>query len=292
MLIPSSKNSIRHNLSLNKAFDKVARSTDEPGKGMKWRIAPEASDDMVRNAYRIGRGGHRGGSSAPSSPGQYISQVPRELAAREPAARKRKASPAESPTPQHSSRAILTATPDRRLRSTALPGSARGLDDGSPSRSQLPTSAAPVSSFSTVPQSPTLGSSYLPEDSASFITPAPPRVHLRLAPPSTAQRPSKGMPTSSPAPFWRYADIGSTPLKPSAHFEMSPSRPGLVAFPQSSSPPRSAKSPVQSPAASVTAPAPAMASTPVHEAPAIATIAEVVPDPRPEKFDEKFDLTK
>ncbi|OAA54420.1 Transcription factor, fork head [Cordyceps fumosorosea ARSEF 2679] len=46
------QNSIRHNLSLNKSFDKVARSTDEPGKGMKWQIVPEAREEMVRNATK------------------------------------------------------------------------------------------------------------------------------------------------------------------------------------------------------------------------------------------------
>ncbi|KAH6604087.1 hypothetical protein Trco_007533 [Trichoderma cornu-damae] len=242
------QNSIRHNLSLNKSFDKVARSTDEPGKGMKWHIVPEAREEMVRNAFKIGRGGHRG-SSAPSSPSQlnYITHGPKDMLAKDPSsAQKRRASPLVSPPPQSSFRAIQS-TPDRGYdrqtgRSSALTA------DGSPlPRARKSTTAD--SSFSAFqPQSPTLTSSYLQDDGASFITPAPPRVHPKLAPPSTAQRPSQHMPTSSPAPFWKYADIGSTPLKPLAPYEVSPSRVvAREAPPQSSSPPAVGKSPPSSP---------------------------------------------
>ncbi|KAL7808439.1 fork head transcription factor-like protein [Trichoderma gracile] len=239
------QNSIRHNLSLNKSFDKVARTTDEPGKGMKWHIVPDAREEMVRNAYKIGRGGHRG-SSVPSSPSHlnYITHGPKDVLARDPSsAQKRRGSPLVSPPPQSALRGGLQSTPDRAYGRKA-DRSSGPTADGSP----LPRARKPDSSFSGFqPQSPTLTSSYMQDDNASFVTPAPPRVHPKLAPPSTAQRPSQHMPTSSPAPFWKYADIGSTPLKPLGPYEVSPSRVAREAPPRSSSPPALGKSPPSSP---------------------------------------------
>ncbi|KAI1212249.1 uncharacterized protein F4807DRAFT_457748 [Annulohypoxylon truncatum] len=268
------QNSIRHNLSLNKSFMKAPRSTDEPGKGMKWEIVPEAREEMIRVAYKGGRGGHRG-SSAPSSPSQpsqlsYITHGPRDVSNREPtSARKRKASPIASPPPK-SAMALsqVTVTPDRKY----LPTGPASFQDGSPLPRRKPLSAA-----DSLPQSPpTLSSSYLQDEGASFVTPAPHRVHPRLAPPSTAQRPSQHMPTSSPAPFWKYADITSTPLK-SLQYDLSPSKP--AALPESSSPPAAHdRSPIGSPTRS---------TRPTHsETQEKATVAD------DEEEEGGFDLTK
>lgn len=234
------QNSIRHNLSLNKAFDKVARSTDEPGKGMKWQIVADAREDMIRNAYKLGRGGHRG-SSAPSSPNQlnYVTHGPKDMALREPLSiRKHQGSPLASPP----LRPLTQSTPER-----AGGRGATFIADGSPLPRQRKAVAAPNSSLSAFSlQSPTLTSSFLQDDGPSLVTPAPPRIHPKLAPPSTAQRPSQHMPTSSPAPFWKYAEIGSTPLRPT-QYEASPSKAAGRIPSHSSSPPCVGKSPPSSP---------------------------------------------
>ncbi|CAG5928711.1 unnamed protein product [Menidia menidia] len=46
------QNSIRHNLSLNRYFLKVARSQDEPGKGSFWRLDSASENKLVEQAFR------------------------------------------------------------------------------------------------------------------------------------------------------------------------------------------------------------------------------------------------
>ena len=53
------QNSIRHNLSLNKCFQKVPRRKDEPGKGGFWRINPEYNDMLENGIFKKRRGSNR-----------------------------------------------------------------------------------------------------------------------------------------------------------------------------------------------------------------------------------------
>ncbi|KAI9732243.1 MAG: transcription factor [Claussenomyces sp. TS43310] len=246
------QNSIRHNLSLNGGFYLQQRQSHEPGKGGYWCFAEARRDDLVADAWG-GKGrrspektrSSRRSSTPDDSTGEKSSRVahaPGNASGGSPT-RKGKRSPRHSPSPLLSSYVSNGPqfTPDRRNQlSLSLHDS---VGDGSP----LPRhrrSGNNVYGLSDAMQGspPVLSSSYAPDDNNSLITPAPVRKHPYLAPPSTAQRPSQHMPTSSPAPFWRYAELGNTPMRP---FDLSPTKDGggvgggaggRGSLPQSSSP--------------------------------------------------------
>lgn len=193
---------------------------------MKWQIKNDHRDEMARQAVRGGRGGHRGSPGTPNpnraSRGGLSSSVVRRPGGKQ----------SESPALTTYTSNANQFTPDQMSKNSEgidhLPG------DGSPLPRHRRSAPNTYGISDNAPNSPpVLTSSYMPEEGNSFATPAPHRVHPRLAPPSTAQRPSQHMPTSSPAPFWRYADIGGTPMG-AVPFSSSPAKGPLTTDPPSS----------------------------------------------------------
>ncbi|PSN67972.1 hypothetical protein BS50DRAFT_491523 [Corynespora cassiicola Philippines] len=271
------QNSIRHNLSLNKSFEKVARRTDEPGKGMKWKIADSEREDFVKKQLlnpRKGGGPIRMDTSGPSSPAlgnirdtrdppsqateRLMGAISQHDTFRKDSGARIK-SPPRSATPPLSS--VPTAnesyTPDRGPRSQ---NPFAGFKQ-SPTQQDLDSFVTPAKRFLPKPTDdttrhlesspvvdpvkpnvnglkgeaanspPTLysdtGSSNTNAaqengrmNNAGLVTPLVTRHAPHLAPPSTAQVPSQYMNFSSPAPFWKFVDLPSTPAK--APIDLSP----------------------------------------------------------------------
>lgn len=239
------QNSIRHNLSLSKSFEKIPRRTDEPGKGMKWRIVEDQKDDFVKKTMQSLRPGAlkgssstgRMGSSGPNSPaGTVVSaaaQTERLLGA---------LSGGENSQPKRSSRSV---TPPLVAYPTAMESFTPDRGPSAVSHGRIPMTTGlpmvtpgrpPVLSQTSIGPPPRMGLNdgamhspptlYDSSHGNNLFTPLVARSKALMPHPSTVKLPSfyaKEL-FSSPAPFWKYVDMGSTPARPPIGFDLSPEK--------------------------------------------------------------------
>ncbi|KAI8583329.1 hypothetical protein K450DRAFT_223103 [Umbelopsis ramanniana AG] len=149
------QNSIRHNLSLNKAFVKVPRGDSEPGKGAFWTIDSAAESQFTNGVYKRNR---RTGSKTPT-PTSYDTNPSKRKIKREDTesedqpAPKKAQTEASVPTPPSSANTTATTSTTTTKAAPAPSTTASSTTTKAPAASNTSTPAVSVTSAYPTPQS-------------------------------------------------------------------------------------------------------------------------------------------
>ena len=180
---------------------------------MKWILVPEHRETTLALAER---NASKGGGRVSSTPGTPAG-VSKSGGFLPPPTNDKKASPIDRSTPPLSSYPPAQQESYTPTRGPQMP--IYGPTQGGPGLPVLSDETSPVprrrtnGHFTAVDSSPTLTSGAWAHDAPMMRTPAPRAYNLNMPQPNTVKLPTSHLADSSPAPFWRFDHIGSTPAR-------------------------------------------------------------------------------